>query len=78
MHIWEEEGKKMQIKIWISPSLLNEIEPIAFRSFLNSKSSCLRFVFITLTRQLILDGQWEEVMQFIQPLEGMEKFDKKR
>uniref|UniRef100_A0A8C8DFR6 WD repeat domain 47b n=1 Tax=Oryzias sinensis TaxID=183150 RepID=A0A8C8DFR6_9TELE len=29
-------------------------------------------------RQLILDGQWEEVMQFIQPLEGMEKFDKKR
>lgn len=31
-----------------------------------------------LNRQLILDGQWEEVMQFIQPLEGMEKFDKKR
>uniref|UniRef100_A0AAZ3PBC9 CTLH domain-containing protein n=1 Tax=Oncorhynchus tshawytscha TaxID=74940 RepID=A0AAZ3PBC9_ONCTS len=29
-------------------------------------------------RQLILDGQWEEVLQFIQPLEGMEKFDKKR
>ncbi|XP_068599477.1 WD repeat-containing protein 47-like [Brachionichthys hirsutus] len=29
-------------------------------------------------RQLILDGEWEEVMQFIQPLEGMEKFDKKR
>nr|XP_029134656.1 LOW QUALITY PROTEIN: WD repeat-containing protein 47-like [Labrus bergylta] len=29
-------------------------------------------------RQLVLDGQWEEVMQFIQPLEGMEKFDKKR
>ncbi|XP_034035910.1 WD repeat-containing protein 47-like [Thalassophryne amazonica] len=29
-------------------------------------------------RQLILDGQWEEVMQFIQPLEGMDKFDKKR
>ncbi|XP_074525100.1 WD repeat-containing protein 47-like [Halichoeres trimaculatus] len=29
-------------------------------------------------RQLILDGQWEEVMQFIQPLEGMEKFEKKR
>ncbi|KAF7662283.1 hypothetical protein LDENG_00240030 [Lucifuga dentata] len=29
-------------------------------------------------RQLILDGQWEEVMQFIQPLESMEKFDKKR
>ncbi|KAM8746363.1 WD repeat-containing protein 47-like isoform 1-T2 [Acanthopagrus schlegelii] len=29
-------------------------------------------------RQLILDGQWDEVMQFIQPLEGMEKFDKKR
>ncbi|CAL1592559.1 unnamed protein product [Knipowitschia caucasica] len=29
-------------------------------------------------RQLVLDGQWEEVMQFIQPLEGLEKFDKKR
>ncbi|KAF3690789.1 WD repeat-containing protein 47 Neuronal enriched MAP-interacting protein [Channa argus] len=29
-------------------------------------------------RQLILDGQWDEVMQFIQPLEGMDKFDKKR
>ncbi|XP_045906608.1 WD repeat-containing protein 47-like [Micropterus dolomieu] len=29
-------------------------------------------------RQLILDGQWEEVMQFIQPLEGMDTFDKKR
>ncbi|TNN36628.1 WD repeat-containing protein 47 [Liparis tanakae] len=28
--------------------------------------------------QLILDGQWEEVMQFIQPLEGMDTFDKKR
>ncbi|XP_048091641.1 WD repeat-containing protein 47 isoform X1 [Alosa alosa] len=29
-------------------------------------------------RQLILDGQWDEVLQFIQPLEGMDKFDKKR
>ncbi|XP_061682028.1 WD repeat-containing protein 47-like isoform X2 [Syngnathoides biaculeatus] len=29
-------------------------------------------------RQLILDGQWEEVMQFIQPLEGLDKFNKKR
>uniref|UniRef100_H3CXJ0 WD repeat domain 47 n=1 Tax=Tetraodon nigroviridis TaxID=99883 RepID=H3CXJ0_TETNG len=29
-------------------------------------------------RQLILDGEWDEVMQFIQPLEGMEKFEKKR
>ncbi|KAK2835390.1 hypothetical protein Q5P01_015874 [Channa striata] len=29
-------------------------------------------------RQLILDGQWDEVMQFIQPLEGMDRFDKKR
>uniref|UniRef100_A0A8C3TQH1 WD repeat domain 47 n=1 Tax=Catharus ustulatus TaxID=91951 RepID=A0A8C3TQH1_CATUS len=28
--------------------------------------------------QLILDGQWDEVLQFIQPLECMEKFDKKR
>ena len=33
---------------------------------------------VTFNRQLILDGQWEEVMQFIQPLEGMDKFDKKR
>uniref|UniRef100_A0AAR2JRF3 CTLH domain-containing protein n=1 Tax=Pygocentrus nattereri TaxID=42514 RepID=A0AAR2JRF3_PYGNA len=29
-------------------------------------------------RQLILDGQWEEVLQFIQPLECMDKFDRKR
>lgn len=29
-------------------------------------------------RQLILDGQWDEVLQFIQPLECMDKFDKKR
>ncbi|KAI5092885.1 WD repeat-containing protein 47 [Silurus meridionalis] len=29
-------------------------------------------------RQLILDGQWDEVLQFIQPLECMEKFDRKR
>ncbi|XP_010894285.2 WD repeat-containing protein 47 isoform X2 [Esox lucius] len=29
-------------------------------------------------RQLILDGQWDEVLQFIQPLESMDKFDKKR
>uniref|UniRef100_A0A3P8WBB9 WD repeat domain 47 n=1 Tax=Cynoglossus semilaevis TaxID=244447 RepID=A0A3P8WBB9_CYNSE len=29
-------------------------------------------------RQLILDGEWDEVMQFIQPLEEMDKFDKKR
>ncbi|XP_046892895.1 WD repeat-containing protein 47b [Hypomesus transpacificus] len=29
-------------------------------------------------RQLILDGQWEEILQFIQPLEGMDKFNKKR
>ncbi|TKS74397.1 WD repeat-containing protein 47 [Collichthys lucidus] len=36
------------------------------------------FSFAAFNRQLILDGQWEEVMQFIQPLEGMEKFDKKR
>ncbi|TSY27767.1 WD repeat-containing protein 47 [Bagarius yarrelli] len=28
-------------------------------------------------RQLILDGQWDEVLQFIQPLECMEKFDRK-
>ncbi|XP_053490070.1 WD repeat-containing protein 47b isoform X1 [Ictalurus furcatus] len=29
-------------------------------------------------RQLILDGQWEEVLQFIQPLESIDKFDRKR
>ncbi|XP_053093847.1 WD repeat-containing protein 47b isoform X1 [Pangasianodon hypophthalmus] len=29
-------------------------------------------------RQLILDGQWEEVLQFIQPLENIDKFDRKR
>uniref|UniRef100_A0A6Q2Y1I2 CTLH domain-containing protein n=1 Tax=Esox lucius TaxID=8010 RepID=A0A6Q2Y1I2_ESOLU len=29
-------------------------------------------------RQLVLDGQWDEVLQFIQPLECMEKFDRKR
>ncbi|XP_026556221.1 WD repeat-containing protein 47 isoform X1 [Pseudonaja textilis] len=29
-------------------------------------------------RQLILEGQWDEVLQFIQPLECMDKFDKKR
>lgn len=34
--------------------------------------------FMLISRQLILDGQWDEVLQFIQPLECMEKFDKKR
>ncbi|XP_035279764.1 WD repeat-containing protein 47-like [Anguilla anguilla] len=29
-------------------------------------------------RQLVLDGQWDEVLQFIQPLECMEKFDTRR
>ncbi|AWP04174.1 putative WD repeat-containing protein 47-like [Scophthalmus maximus] len=29
-------------------------------------------------RQLVLDGQWDEVLQFIQPLECMDKFDTKR
>uniref|UniRef100_A0A8C6TTG8 WD repeat domain 47a n=1 Tax=Neogobius melanostomus TaxID=47308 RepID=A0A8C6TTG8_9GOBI len=29
-------------------------------------------------RQLVLDGQWDEVLQFIQPLESMDKFDGKR
>ncbi|XP_038650736.1 WD repeat-containing protein 47-like isoform X1 [Scyliorhinus canicula] len=29
-------------------------------------------------RQLVLDGHWDEVLQFIQPLECMEKFDAKR
>lgn len=42
------------------------------------KSDTVCWIFLLFDRQLILDGQWEEVMQFIQPLEGMEKFDKKR
>uniref|UniRef100_H3DCW5 WD repeat domain 47 n=1 Tax=Tetraodon nigroviridis TaxID=99883 RepID=H3DCW5_TETNG len=29
-------------------------------------------------RQLVLDGQWDEVLQFIQPLEFMDKFDRRR
>uniref|UniRef100_A0A4W3I6P1 WD repeat domain 47b n=1 Tax=Callorhinchus milii TaxID=7868 RepID=A0A4W3I6P1_CALMI len=29
-------------------------------------------------RQLVLDGHWDEVLQFIQPLECMDKFDGKR
>uniref|UniRef100_A0AAZ3NUP5 CTLH domain-containing protein n=1 Tax=Oncorhynchus tshawytscha TaxID=74940 RepID=A0AAZ3NUP5_ONCTS len=29
-------------------------------------------------RQLVLDGQWDEVLQFIQPLECMDTFDRKR
>ncbi|XP_032387224.1 WD repeat-containing protein 47 isoform X2 [Etheostoma spectabile] len=29
-------------------------------------------------RQLVLDGQWDEVLQFIQPLECMDKFDRTR
>ncbi|XP_063056160.1 WD repeat-containing protein 47b [Engraulis encrasicolus] len=29
-------------------------------------------------RQLILDGQWDEVLQFIQPLESMDQFDRKK
>uniref|UniRef100_A0AAZ3RVT7 CTLH domain-containing protein n=1 Tax=Oncorhynchus tshawytscha TaxID=74940 RepID=A0AAZ3RVT7_ONCTS len=29
-------------------------------------------------RQLVLDGQWDEVLQFIQPLDCMDKFDRKR
>ncbi|XP_053186299.1 WD repeat-containing protein 47 [Scomber japonicus] len=29
-------------------------------------------------RQLVLDGQWDEVLQFIQPLECMDKFDRKK
>lgn len=44
----------------------------------NSETVFFFFFFLLFDRQLILDGQWEEVMQFIQPLEGMEKFDKKR
>lgn len=31
-----------------------------------------------LVRQLVLDGQWDEVLQFIQPLECMDTFDRKR
>lgn len=29
-------------------------------------------------RQLILDGQWDDALDFVQPLEDMEAFDKKR
>lgn len=29
-------------------------------------------------RQLILDGQWDDVLQFVQPLESVEAFDKKQ
>ncbi|KAK8756778.1 hypothetical protein V5799_000520 [Amblyomma americanum] len=29
-------------------------------------------------RQLILDGQWDNVLDFVQPLEGMGAFDSKR
>jgi hypothetical protein len=29
-------------------------------------------------RQLILDGQWDDVLQFVQPLESIETFDKKQ
>ncbi|XP_077487439.1 WD repeat-containing protein 47-like [Amblyomma americanum] len=29
-------------------------------------------------RQLILDGQWDNVLDFVQPLEDMEAFDSKR
>lgn len=29
-------------------------------------------------RQLILDGQWDDVLQFVQPLESIEQFDSKR
>lgn len=43
-----------------------------------SLSSKIEGVTLSFNRQLILDGQWDEVLQFIQPLECMEKFDKKR
>lgn len=29
-------------------------------------------------RQLILDGQWDDALDFVQPLEDMESFDSKR
>ena len=29
-------------------------------------------------RQLILDGQWDDVLEFIQPLESIESFDAKK
>lgn len=38
---------------------------------------CTRLISVP-PRQLILDGQWEEVLQFIQPLENIDKFDRKR
>lgn len=40
--------------------------------------TCILLTLCPSLRQLILDGQWDEVLQFIQPLECMEKFDRKR
>ncbi|XP_042904545.1 WD repeat-containing protein 47 [Parasteatoda tepidariorum] len=33
---------------------------------------------IIFLRQLILDGQWDEVLEFVQPLEGLDNFDSKQ
>ncbi|PRD26511.1 UNVERIFIED_CONTAM: Wdr47 [Trichonephila clavipes] len=33
---------------------------------------------ILFLRQLILDGQWDDVLEFVQPLEGIENFDSKQ
>lgn len=33
---------------------------------------------ILFLRQLILDGQWDDVLEFVQPLEGIESFDSKQ
>ncbi|CAL1289418.1 unnamed protein product [Larinioides sclopetarius] len=33
---------------------------------------------ILFLRQLILDGQWDDVLEFVQPLEGLENFDSKQ
>lgn len=33
---------------------------------------------ILFLRQLILDGQWDDVLEFVQPLEGIETFDSKQ
>jgi hypothetical protein len=58
--------------------LFEEPETIISLFALMSIFELVSILDFSLFRQLILDGQWDEVLQFIQPLECMEKFDKKR
>ncbi len=44
------------------------------------ESGCVNGLFsedALFLRQLILDGQWDDVLEFIQPLESIESFDAK-